>query len=108
MNTPADRPLFIAQDKLTQWEADGKVTVTGTVLMLVAEIGADAAQIPFASSHVFTCCNPASAMPYCACKLTMSEARFMVGAVDTPDAPLILLAVTLKLLAFSENTSVII
>ena len=37
MNTPADRPLFIAQDKLTQWEADGKVTVTGTVLMLVAE-----------------------------------------------------------------------
>ena len=25
MNTPVDRPLFIAQDKLTQWESDGKV-----------------------------------------------------------------------------------
>jgi hypothetical protein len=37
MNTPVERPLFIAQDKLTQWESEGKVTVQGSVLTLVAE-----------------------------------------------------------------------
>ena len=37
MNAPADRPLFIAQDKLTQWEGEGKVTVAENVLTLVAE-----------------------------------------------------------------------
>lgn len=33
----ADRPLFIAQDKLTQWEGEGKVVVADNVLTLVAE-----------------------------------------------------------------------
>lgn len=37
MNAVAERPLFIAQDKLTQWEGEGKVNVNGNILTLIAE-----------------------------------------------------------------------
>jgi len=33
----ADRPLFIAHDKLSQWESEGKVTFTDNILTLIAE-----------------------------------------------------------------------
>lgn len=37
MNAPSARPLFIAQDKLMQWESEGKVRLDASVLTLVAE-----------------------------------------------------------------------
>lgn len=37
MTAPAERPLFISQDKLVQWESEGKVQLQGTMLTLIAE-----------------------------------------------------------------------